>query len=228
MNRDDPRVIDGMRRQGMLRAAEYGQAPRLGWKAGFGTEAAMAAIGTTQPLTGFLTTSTLVESGSGISAAGLGNPLLEPEVAVRIGTELGPGASPEDAAEAVEAVAAAIEVVDLGEVGRIEEILAGNVFHRKVVLGEFHESVTLDDVRISVRVDGSGGPASDPRDLIGGYGKILSALADQVALIGERLHPGDVVITGAAVPPLPLVPGDRYEVSTSDGSNVSVEVAPDS
>jgi 2-keto-4-pentenoate hydratase len=224
MNRDDPKVIEGMRRQSLLRGDEYAEAPRLGWKAGFGTEVAMAAIGTTQPLTGFLTTATLVESGSRISVDGWGTPLLEPEVAVRIGSELGPGASPEDAVAAVAAVAAAIEVVDLGEVDRIEEILAGNVFHRKVILGEFQESTLLDDARISVRVDGSDGPPSDPRDLIGSYGEILSALADQVGLIGELLQPGDVVITGAAVTPLTLGSGGRFEVSISGGSHVSVEV----
>lgn len=226
MNRDDRRVIEGLRRQDSLRKDEYAEATRLGWKAGFGTEAAMSKIGTAQPLTGFLTTSTLVESGAGVNAEGWGTPLLEPEVAVRIGSELGPGASPEDATRAVDAVAAAIEVVDFGETDQVEEILAGNVFHRKVVLGEFQKSdpAILDDIRISVRVDGSGGSPSDPRDLIGSYGEILCAMADQVEIIGERLQPGDVVITGAAVAPLAFDSGHRFEVSITGGSDVSVEV----
>ena len=226
MNREDPRIIDGMRRQGRLREAALAEAGRLGWKAGFGTKAAMSMIGTSQPLTGFMTNSTLVESGSGIDTGGWGTPLFEPEVALRIGSELASGAGPEEAIGAVDAVAAAIEAVDLGEIDRVEEILAGNVFHRKVALGGFQDvdSARLEEVRISVGVDGSGGESSDPRELIGDYGAVLSALADQVDLIGERLQPGDVVITGAAVTPLALDPGRELEVSITGGGRVSVEV----
>jgi 2-keto-4-pentenoate hydratase len=43
-------------------------------------------------------------------------------------------------------------------------------------------------------------------------------------LAGETFQPGDVVITGAAVPPAPVRPGERYEVKLTAGSSVAVEI----
>jgi len=86
-------------------------AERLGWKAGFGTTAAMEMLGTTGPLAAPLTTATLVADGGSQSIEGWARPILEAELAVRIGPD-----------GEVEAVAAAIELVDLhGPLARISK-----------------------------------------------------------------------------------------------------------
>jgi len=74
----------------------------------------MSLIGVDQPLLGFLTASSLLDSGTSVDVSTWGVPLIEPEVAVRIGNEIGSGASAEEGAAAVDAVAAAIELVDPG------------------------------------------------------------------------------------------------------------------
>jgi 2-keto-4-pentenoate hydratase len=226
MNRDDERVIEGMKRQAELRESLLADASRLGWKSGFGTEGAMDLLGINQPLTGFLTKATLAESGGVVAVSDWGMPLLEAEVAVRIDRELGPGVTPEQATSAIGAVAAAIELVDLGSIESVEEILAGNIFHRKVLLGEFIELAdsSLDEVRIAVDVNGAESGPSDPRDVIGEIGRVVADLADQAELADETFQPGDVVITGAAVPPAPVKPGERYEVKLTAGSSVAVEI----
>ncbi|MBN8868685.1 MAG: fumarylacetoacetate hydrolase family protein [Solirubrobacterales bacterium] len=226
MNREDERVVEGMKRQSVLRESSLADAARLGWKSGFGTEGAMELLGVTQPLTGFLTTATLAEPGSVVEVDGWGMPLLEAEVAVRIDREVGPDATPAQAASAIGAVAAAIELVDLGSVESVEEILAGNIFHRKVLLGEFVDLAEsgLEDVRISVDANGAESGPSDPREVIGEIGRVVADLADQAELIGESFRPGDVVITGAAVPPAPVQPGERYRIGLNSDSEVSVEV----
>jgi 2-keto-4-pentenoate hydratase len=226
MNRDDERVLAGMKRQAQLRESALAEASRLGWKSGFGTEGAMEMLGIAQPLTGFLTTATLGDSGDEVEVSGWGMPLLEAEVAVRIERELGKGATPEEAASAIGAVAAAIELVDLGSFDEVEEVLAGNIFHRRVLLGEFVDlgASRLEDVRIAVDANGTGSEPADPGEVIGEIGRVVADLADQAELIGETFRPGDVVITGAAVPPAPVQAGERYEVTLSCDSTVTVEI----
>jgi 2-keto-4-pentenoate hydratase len=227
VNRDDERVVEGMRRLGQRRDALSGETARLGWKAGFGTEPAMAAIGTEQPLIGFLTTATRLDSGASVDVSDWGGPLLEAEVAVRVDSELGRGTSAEEARAAIGAVAAAIELVDVEAVEGIEQLLGGNIFHRQVLLGDFTElgEVELDEIRLSLTADGEDSGPVDPSTLLGDLGSVVAALADQADLIGDRIRPGDVVITGAAVPPAQLNSGDTYHVRISGPSSaVSVEI----
>ena len=226
MNRNDARIIAGMKKQAGLRESLPSDARRLGWKSGFGTEGAMALIGVEQPLTGFLTSATRLGSGASVGIGEWTTPLLEAEVAVRIDSPVGPGASPEEGASAIGAVAAAVELVDLGAIDSVEEILGGNIFHRHVLLGEFRECGPddLEQVRISVTVNGDESEPSDPREVIGDIGKVVAALADQADLIGDSFLPGDVIITGAAVPPAPVQPGDSYAVSINGGSTVAVDL----
>ena len=63
-------------------------ARHLGWKVGFGTQAAMERMGTAAPLFGFMTDRSLVESGSTVSLAGWTRGVLEPEVAVHLGAHV--------------------------------------------------------------------------------------------------------------------------------------------
>ena len=227
MNRDDERVINGMMRLGSARDEALADSDRLGWKSGFGTEMAMSLIEVSQPLVGFMTTSTLASDGAVVDVAAWGMPLIESEIAVRIDRELGPGATPEEGAAAIGAVAAAIELVDLGSIESVEEILAGNIFHRKVILGDFEDCSPgeLEDLQISLKSNGTATGPVDPRDLIGDIGKVVAAMADQADLIGETFKPGDVVITGAAVPPAPLSSGESHEVEVASVGSVSVSIA---
>lgn len=227
MNRDDERIITGMERQTELRATALAASERLGWKSGFGTEGAQSLLGIEQPLLGFLTTATLIEPGVTVDVSEWSVPLFEAEVAVRIDTELGPGATAAEAAAAIGAVGAAIELVDLGSIESVEEILGGNIFHRHVILGELFEldGSDLDRIRIAVETNGETPEAADPREVIGDLATVVAALADQADLLGDSFQPGDVVITGAAVPPAPVNAGDSFRVELNNGSEVPVLIA---
>ena len=173
------------------RAALDAGAARLGWKAGFGTAAAMANLGTAGPLVGFLTDATLLPSGSEIDVEGWGKAVLETEVAVRLGADVEAGGSAEDVAGAVDAIAAAIELVDLAELsGDPEAILAANSFHRAVLLGEFAPLTgALDEVRIDVRVAGGDEIlAADPADVLGALAEVVVGMAEVLAHSDDGLR----------------------------------------
>lgn len=227
MNRDDDRIIEGMKRQAEAREVLLAEGSRLGWKSGFGTEGGMALLKIEQPLTGSLTTATQIDSGSTVDVTDWTTPLFEAEVAVRLDSAVGPGASPEEGAGSIGGIAAAIELVDLGAIDSVSDILAGNIFHRKVILGEFVElrEGGLESIRIAVTANGEKADPADPREVIGDIGKVVASLADQAELLGDSFRPGDVVITGAAVPPAQLRSGDAYEVEVTGAGGVSVSIA---
>ncbi|MFL5846403.1 MAG: hypothetical protein ACJ762_17085 [Solirubrobacteraceae bacterium] len=220
VNAEDPRVIAGLAAQGAGRSAllEAG-AVHVGWKAGMGTAAAKTATGLAAPIVGFLTDRTRHGGGSEIGLEGFGNPLLEPEVAVRLGADLPAGSSVNETAAAISHVGPAIEVVDIGDASDLEAVLAGNVFHRAFLLGEL-EPLTgdLGDVRLRVQVDEQPPlEAIDPRKALGDLEVVVQAIADQLRLAGTGARAGDVIITGSAIPPIPLGTVAQVVVELSGG-----------
>jgi 2-keto-4-pentenoate hydratase len=224
----DTRILAGLERQAAERRALLDAgARRLGWKAGFGTAAAMAGLRIDAPLSGFMTDRTLLPDGGSMPVAGWGKAVLEPEIAVRLGTDLGPGASREQAAAAIDALAPAIELADLsGPLDDVEAILAGNIFHRAVVLGTFvpvGDGVGLDGLRVDVA--GAGGPIAedvDPTELLGDLADVVRLLADALPAADDRMRAGDVVITGSVIPGIAVSGGERVEVSAAGLGSVSV------
>ena len=183
---------------------------RLGWKAGFGTKQAMAALGTTGPLAAPLTTATLLEDGGEQSIQGWARPLLEAEIAVRIGAGGG-----------IAGIAPAIELVDVhGPQDDVDAILANGIYHRAVVLGEW-AFARPHGLTVDVIVNGTFEvTAADALAQIGEPADVLAGMAAN----GAELRPGDVVITGATVPPVPIRPGDEVTVRINDLGDVSVRV----
>jgi len=227
----DLRISNGMARQGQLRERVLAEGARhIGWKAGLGTSAALAKLGTTAPLVGFLTDATQLLDGGTFAIDGLANPRLEPEVAVRLGASIGPSATPSEVLNAVEAVAPAIEIVDLGAADDVEEVLAGNIFHQSFLVGPFTAATpaTFADARVSVAVNGEEVHANvDPGTLLGRLEDILGGMAWQVVLAttaGATFSAGDIVITGSVVTALELAGGEAVTVSLANGDAVSVNI----
>lgn len=180
---------------------------RLGFKAGFGTPQAMAILGTSAPLFAPLTTATLVDDGGSVRVDSWAKPVLEAEIAVRIGHD-----------GEIAAIAPAIELADLhGPLDDAEAILSHGIYHRAVILGEFSQR-SADGLTVEVLRNGAreAGPA-DALALIGDPREVLRQIADR--------QPGDVIITGATVAPIPITPGDAFVVRFHDLGEVSIRCA---
>jgi 2-keto-4-pentenoate hydratase len=227
----DPRIAAGLVRQAAERSRLLdGGASRLGWKAGFGTSAAMAKLGTTAPLIGFMTDQGLLDGDGPVAIGDWTKPVLEPEVAVRLGQDLAPGADREAVAAAIEAVATAIELVDItGPGDDVEAILSNNIFHRYVAIGPFarvSDDLRLDQLRLEV-VEGEEARAqgADPAELLGDLVDVVRHLADQAPGAGDQLRAGDVIITGSVVPGIAVSAGERFEVRADGLGSVAVRLA---
>lgn len=211
---EDPRVLAGLARQNLSRQELVeGGATRVGWKTGLTAEPVKKALGISGGLTGFITTETELPDRAEIDVADWTNPVLEPELAVRIGADIGADTTPELASSFIEAIAPAIEVADVDlPFESPEEILAANIFHRGVVLGDFRSgSLTelVDGLELSL---GVGGEILfdhvDPFAVVGDIGSVVAHVARLLAETGEVLSAGDVLITGSAVPPVSLATVD--------------------
>ena len=201
---DDERVTRGMKSLlGDRRRALAHDDRALGWKLGFGTEAAMEKLGIDGALVGYLLESGRLESGAIVDISNWGNPRLEPEIVVRVADDGG-----------IAALGAAIELIDLDpSVSDPEEILAAGIFQRHVMLGPVTEGATLEGVSLQVLVNGEEVAATDDiTAATGDLAGLLTHVAKTLKAAGESLERGDMVICGSIVPALEIAAGDAVEV----------------
>lgn len=223
----DPRVVAGTTSMLASRAADLDSgAVALGWKLGFGSPAALESFGIDGPLVGYLTADRALAPGAAVSLAGWTKPLLEAEVAVHLGSPVPAEASPELVLAAVSGWSAAIELADLvfapGDIG---EVLAGNIYHRHVLLGPVVRDLP-SDLGFSVLRDGSEvASTTSPFALTGSLATILASAATTLAACGASLDAGDVVITGSVVPPVDVSGGGAWTVVAPGLGEVRVELA---
>jgi 2-keto-4-pentenoate hydratase len=189
-------------------------AEHLGWKVGFGSPAAMAALAIDRPLVGYLTAGRRLAPGATVSVAGWTRGVIEAEIAAYVGPDL-----------AVDGWGLAVELADVDHPpSDVEEILAGNVYHRHVLFGG-RVAVLPEERGVSVRLDGEEVAAtSDPDELVGELGWVLATTASTLAAAGNELRPGDVVITGSMIPPMEIAPGQLWEVSAPGLGSIDVRL----
>src|SRR4051812_49083230 len=213
---DDPRIARGMEKQLATRRARIaaGEKP-LGWKVGLGAPPAMERLNIKAPLVGFMMQTSLIPNGSTVSFGGWTKPVAEPEIAVHMGQDLPGGADRAATTAAIAALGPAIELADLNPPpDDVEVTLAGNIFHRHVILGP------PDPTRAGARLDGLVGHVfrrgalsakqESVEALIGEMIGIVQHVAGTLAAYGERLRARDVIITGSIVPP-PFIEPDETE-----------------
>jgi 2-keto-4-pentenoate hydratase len=173
----------------------------IGWKIGFNVPATQEKLGIDRPLAGFLTTDTLLEDGAVWSLSEGGEVIVESEVALEVGED----------ARTIVALLPALELADIPDLSmEVEQILAGNIFHRAVAFGPRVETRAPGAGRILVNgdlqheVDAS---ATGER-----LEEMVSAVAGRLADADERLRAGDRIITGIIAPPHEAKAGDRVRV----------------
>jgi len=211
---DHPLIKKGMTAQLATRRARIaaGEKP-LGWKVGLGAPATMQKLGLAAPIVGFLMQRALLLSGSTLSLKGWLRPVAEPEIAVRMASDLGAGATADAALAAVKEIFPAIELADLDSVptpDNFDTVLAGDIFQRHVVLcgntrfGGGTSGLTSRVIRRGTEAARS----TNPEALTGKLPDIVAHVANTLAAFGEKLSAGDVIITGSITPPLMLEPDE--------------------
>lgn len=227
----DARVLRGMQRQLEARRARLRGGERsIGWKVGFGSRPAMERLGLTAPLVGFLTDKSGLPSGAEVTIAGWTKPAIEPEIAIYIGETLGSEADPDTVRAAVSAIGPAIELADVDPPPTdVEEILAGDIFNRHVILGKADGSragCVLDGLEARLYQDDAElTRTSDLLALTGDLTEIVRHVARVLSLLDEALLSGEVIIAGSIVPPIWADSATEFRYELDPVDSISVRLA---
>jgi len=196
------------------RETTSGSGDRLGWKVGFNLAVDQQRLHLNSAMVGFLSDKHRLASGEHYPASPGAVLLAEPEVAVQIGCNLHEGATIAEANASIIAYTAALELVDtMRSVNDdMEEILAGNLFHERVLLAEPHlpdNEYAHDELMLSLRVNGNVVRTLEPERVPRDFSTVILDVANMLAAHGEQLRQGDWIITGAAAKPMPIKAGDE-------------------
>lgn len=214
----DPRVERGLERhyRAFGRRVADG-ALRLGHKVAFNAPAAQKLLGIEGSLVAGLTRDTLVAGGARVAVGEMTKPVLEAEVAVRLGADLAASAPPDEIAAAVHGIAPAIELVDMNlPLDQLEDILAEGVFHRAVAFGTFAPppaGAALAGLSVEVSSDGERVFEGDAEAATGVLTDVVGNIGRLLACSAEQLRAGDHLILGSMAAPVLAAPGGRFAVS---------------
>jgi 2-keto-4-pentenoate hydratase len=224
----DERLDDGMRTQrGLVVAAEQQGAEQTGWKAGMGGSPWRERFALDAPLIGALLDRTRLQPGSEVAIGTWHDARAEAEIAVMLGADVPPDATPEQAMAAVSALTAAIELADVHPLPKTpSEALSGNIFHRHWIVGAFLERPighTLSGLVADITAMGEDlDPVHDVEAATGPAAETLAEVARIGARHGRMLRRGDVVILGALVPPVRIAPGGIFRHSLRGYDTIEV------
>ena len=185
--------------QEVLTAARLSAGERVvGWKLGYTSLAMREQMGVDEANFGPLTDAMLVESGSDVGGR-FTQPRVEPEVALRFGRDVEPGASRDDVLAAVASAHAALEIVDSVWTDyrfRIEDNTADGSSAAGVVIGAEIYLDRIAAVEVILTNNGREVGRGHGRDASGHPADGVVWLVDQLARRGDGLRAGDIVITG--------------------------------
>lgn len=224
---DKPAVRDGMTRMLDLRARALHRGEQaIGWKLAFGAPASLARFGLSGPVVGFLTDATLHLSGSAVSCSGWAGPVAEPELAAYFGSDVD---DPERGIDSIVGIGPGIELANVDPPPEdIGDIVAGNIYHKAVLLGDRDDRVDGVDVSgIEGTVEHNGETVGEIDDLEALTGQIALIVAHSAGLLqaaGETFRKDDMVILGSVIPPLRIKPGEEIAFTLGALKPVTVTV----
>ncbi len=200
----------------------------VGRKVGLTAKAVQAQLGVSQPDFGALFEDMEVPDGGTVSPSRLIQPKAEAEVAMILGRDLpARDLAREEVAAAISEATAAIEIVD----SRIADwkitfadTVADNGSSAMFVLGKQRKPIADLDLWTCGMVLERNGEVASLGAGAACLGHPLNAatwLANTLAAQGEPLRKGDIVLTGALGPMVPLQPGDTVKATIAGLGTVS-------
>jgi 2-keto-4-pentenoate hydratase len=230
----DAEAAYAVQRAGIARRVADG-ATVVGRKVGLTSPAVQAQVGVDQPDFGVLLDDMGHPDGATLPMRGLLQPKVEAEIAFVLGTDLTHGDLDVDQIRAAVAqTVAALEVVDSRIAGwdiTFADTVADNGSSAMYVMGSRTAplaQIEPRDVHMTMTRHGEVVSSGNGADCLGDPLNALAWLARTARDLGEPLLAGQMVLSGALGPMVPVMPGDSFtaevsglgSVSASFGSNV--------
>lgn len=204
--------------------------PTLGWKIAGTTEEMRRRLRMTEPIMGRSFAQFLHLSPARLRHAGLLDPIIEPEVFLRLGRDLPPRATPwtrEEVAAAVTAAHAGFEIAEcrfpMARLPPPNAILADGCANGRYVLGpELPLDERLAALPVVVAVDGVERRRGSTAEAMGDPMLSLAWLANRRNAMGDALREGQWISTGTCAGMLPAQPGTRVTARFGEQAEVGV------
>ena len=203
----------------------------IGKKIGVTSKAVQDMLNVHQPDFGFLTDAMHVPDGSAVSMAehGLVQPRAEGEIAFILKADLkGPGISAADVLAATEYVVPCFEIVDSRIRDwkiQIQDTVADNASCGVFALGAARiDPRTVDLAKVALTMSKNGEPAgSGLGSAVQGHPcEAVAWLANTLGKLGIPFRKGEIILSGALAPLVPVTAGDRIEMNISGLGSASL------
>ena len=213
-------VADGYRVQQRMIDRRLATGERIvGKKIGVTAKAVQQAIGVFEPDFGQLTDAMRVEDGACVDLDRMIQPKAEGEIAFVLKSDLvGPGVTPTDVLRATDYVAACFEIVDSRIDGwdiRIQDTVADNASCGVYALGRERfdpRDVDLTLAGMTVERNGELAATGVGAAVQGSPLNSVAWLANTLGRLGLPFRAGEVILSGALGPMLPIADGDALSL----------------
>jgi 2-keto-4-pentenoate hydratase len=214
------RPVDVAEGYAIQRALDELAGPPVGWKIAATSEAGQAHLGASGPMVGRLYERQRRPPGSALSVSGMRMRSAEPEFAFVIARDVeGPGGlEVQDVLAAVGSLVLAIEVpdsrfVDFAQVG-VPSLIADAMCGGHFIAGpsvERWRSLELAEQPARMLCDDEERSRGRGANVLGDPRAALTWMTKEVLRRGWSLRSGEIVLTGASAPPIPVREGDALE-----------------
>lgn len=207
---------------------------QIGWKIGLTSRAMQAALNIDIPDSGVLLDSMLFENGATIAAGRFIQPRIEVEIAFVMSFDLtGPNVTREQVIHATDHVCPSIEILDTrilradpdsGKARSICDTISDNAANGGIIMGD----QKLDPRSVDLRWMGAIACRNDEVEETGlGAGVLndpalgIAWLANRLAIYGQGLKAGDIVLSGSFIRPIEAPSGSFIEADFGEYGLVS-------
>ncbi|WP_206511711.1 fumarylacetoacetate hydrolase family protein [Rhodococcus sp. BGS-1C] len=199
----------------------------IGRKIGLTSASVQQQVGVDQPDFGVLLDDFDVSDDPAVDSSRLLQPKIEAEIAFTLSADIDELITADQAPNYVDRVFASFEIVDSRIAGwdiSLADTVADNASSGLFVLGD---SVAKDDapdlagIEMTMTADGDHVSAGTGSDCLGSPWKALVWLANTSLSYGSPLRAGEVILSGALGPMVPVKPGATYTASITGIGGVS-------
>lgn len=199
----------------------------VGRKVGLTSPAVQKQIGVDQPDFGVLLDDFDCSGDSAVDSSRLLQPRIEAEIAFTLSADITEPITAAQAPTFVDQVFASFEIVDSRIEGwdiSLADTVADNASSGLYVLGDSLPRVDAPDlaeVTMTMTADGEPVSAGKGSDCLGSPWEALVWLANTSLAYGSPLRAGEVILSGALGPMVPVTPGSTYKATISGIGDVT-------
>lgn len=200
----------------------------IGWKIGLTSQAALDLFGAREPMVGILYEDRLLEDGAHLKSTQVVQPRIEGEILLEIGKIPATGASDAALRASIASASAAFEIADSRISGWPKAI--GGAIADNACCGWFLRSkdrrlpaeVDLATTQLSMTLDGRVISKGSASACMGGVLNVYRWFIQDSHRRGRKLEPGEVILTGALGPAIPLTQTGTYRVDCGSLGSASL------